>query len=141
MGADGFGARGAKPIVQRFASLLTGSDISFCHRLGRYECRKDNALAQTIELVTFQIKPEAERTFVADNAPVTDWLKRQPGFVMRQLGQKDDGSWLDLVLWQSHEDAVAASEKLMVDLKDCAVMQAIDPQTMVMAHASVVVSS
>ena len=53
-------------------------------------------MTETIELVTFRLATGDAKSFVAANTMINDWLKEQPGFISRQLGQKEDGSWIDV---------------------------------------------
>lgn len=96
---------------------------------------------QTLELVTFRTTEIEPERFVAANAEVNNWLRRQPGFVTRHLAAKDDGSWLDVVLWTDREAAMQAAAKLMEEIGKCTAMTAIDPQSIAMSHAAVRMSS
>ena len=70
-------------------------------------------------------------------AAVNGWLKRQPGFVSRHLAERDDGSFLDIVFWQSHEAALAASAKMMEEMAQDEAMTMIDPMGLEMNHATI----
>jgi len=94
-------------------------------------------MTETIELVTFRLATGDADSFVAANATVNDWLKKQPGFISRRLGQKADGSWIDVLLWASDDAAKTAGAKAMTELSDCAVMSMISPSEDMMAHAPV----
>jgi hypothetical protein len=37
-----------------------------------------------------------------------DFLRRQPGFVRRELLRDDAGRWVDVVVWTDHSSAMAA---------------------------------
>jgi hypothetical protein len=50
-------------------------------------------MTETLEIVTFRLKPGTEAGFVANSKIMTDWLARQPGFLSRHLGRREDGSW------------------------------------------------
>ncbi|TIS61059.1 MAG: hypothetical protein E5W93_09095 [Mesorhizobium sp.] len=97
-------------------------------------------MTETLEIVTFRLKPNAAADFVADNGIVTDWLARQPGFLSRHLGQREDGSWVDVVRWQSLEQAKAAAQRIMAEIGDCEAMRAIEPASVAMSHAQVALS-
>lgn len=96
---------------------------------------------QTLELVTFRTTEIEPERFVAANAEVNDWLRRQPGFVARHLAARDDGSWVDVVLWTDREVATQAATKLMEEIGKCEAMAAIDPQSIAMSHAAIRMSS
>lgn len=95
---------------------------------------------ETIELVTFRLASGNAQSFLAANATINDWLRKQPGFISRRLGQKEDGTWIDVLLWSSGEAAKAAGDKAMTELGDCSAMAMIDPRDDMMSHAPVVLS-
>jgi heme-degrading monooxygenase HmoA len=91
----------------------------------------------TIELVTFRLQKGDTEGFVDANAAINDWLKRQPGFVSRHLAERDDGTYLDIVFWQSHADALAASAKMMEEMAQSEAMTMIDPMGLDMSHGTI----
>ena len=91
----------------------------------------------TIELVTFRLQKGDTQGFVDANAAVNDWLKRQPGFVSRHLAERDDGTYLDIVFWQTHADALAASAKMMEEMAQSEAMTMIDPMGLDMSHGTI----
>ncbi|MET3519125.1 MULTISPECIES: hypothetical protein [Mesorhizobium] len=94
-------------------------------------------MAETLEIVTFRLKPGTEAGFVDGNGLLSDWLARQPGFLSRCLARQDDGGWVDLVRWQSREQALAAAGRIMAEIGDCQAMRAIDPASVDMKHLAV----
>lgn len=94
-------------------------------------------MSATVELVTFRLACGTGQQFVDANAAVSDWLKRQPGFVSRHLAERDDGSYLDIVFWESHEAALAASGKIMEEMAQNEAMTMIDPMGLEMKHATI----
>ncbi len=94
-------------------------------------------MPHTVELVTFRLVEADRDRFLAASAVVGDWLGRQPGFVSRHLAEREDGSFLDIVLWQTIEDALGASARAEAELGDSDFMRLIDPASMVMQHAEV----
>ncbi|WFP78040.1 antibiotic biosynthesis monooxygenase [Mesorhizobium sp. WSM4906] len=97
-------------------------------------------MTETLEIVSFRLKPEAAADFVAQNGAVTDWLARQPGFLSHHLGKREDGGWIDVVRWQSREQALAAAGRIMAEIGDCEAMRAIEPASVEMRHAAVALS-
>ncbi|WP_292321281.1 antibiotic biosynthesis monooxygenase [Mesorhizobium sp.] len=97
-------------------------------------------MTETLEIVSFRLKPEAAGDFVAQNGAVTGWLARQPGFLSRHLGRREDGSWIDVVRWQSLEQAQSAAQRIMAEIGDCEAMRAIEPASVAMSHAAVALS-
>lgn len=92
---------------------------------------------QTLELVTFRTLDAKPDDFLDANGPISDWLRRQPGFVSRHLAMKDDGTWIDIVFWETHESALAASNKMMDEMGQSEAMTMIDPMSIVMSHGSI----
>ena len=91
----------------------------------------------TLELVTFRLVRGSNEQFVDANAAISDWLKRQPGFVSRHLAERDDGSFVDIVFWQTHEAALAASGKMMEEMAQSEAMTMIDPMSLEMTHGNI----
>ncbi len=91
----------------------------------------------TVELVTFRLQKGDTQGFVDANAAINDWLKRQLGFVSRHLAERDDGSYLDIVFWQTHADALAASNKMMEEMAQSEAMTMIDPMGLDMSHGTI----
>ncbi len=95
-------------------------------------------LNPVMELVTFKINanctPEA---FAVANEPVNTWVRAQPGFQSRALSNQD-GTWIDVVFWDSAETAHAAAAKVMSDLGQSEFMAMIDTNSVQMQHLQVV---
>lgn len=66
-----------------------------------------------IELVTFKTKLGVTPDQVLSAADdVNHFLKSQPGFVSRHLGQTEDETWHDILFWESQDHVMAAMEKV-----------------------------
>lgn len=64
-----------------------------------------------IELVTFNAKPGiTPHQVISASQEVNVFLKGQQGFLSRHLGQSQDGTWHDILFWESHEHVMAAME-------------------------------
>ena len=98
-------------------------------------------MTETLEIVNFRLKPGTEAGFAAGNRLVSDWLARQPGFVSRCLARRDDGGWVDIVRWQSRQQALTAAGRIMSEIGDCEAMRVIDPASVDMKHAELVLSN
>ena len=96
-------------------------------------------LKPVMELVTFKIiancTPEA---FAAACEPVNAWVRTQPGFQSRTVSCNEDGTWFDVVFWDSAETAHAASAKMMAELGQSEFMAMIDPSSIQMQHPKIV---
>jgi heme-degrading monooxygenase HmoA len=97
-------------------------------------------MTETLEIVTFRLKPGTEAGFIANNGVMTDWLARQPGFLGRHLGRREDGTWVDVVRWQSMEQARAAAARIVTEIGGSEALQAIEPSSVDMSHATVALS-
>ena len=70
-------------------------------------------MSHFVELVTFKAKSgvKAEQVTAAAEQ-VNLFLKSQPGFVSRHLGVTDDGTWYDILYWESRDHVMAAMDKV-----------------------------
>jgi len=85
---------------------------------------------EAIEITTFKLIRKATLTdFIAANADVDAWLLRQPGFRSRRIAQRDNGVIVDLLFWDSPEQAEAAMHRLIDELSDSPVHALIDQRT------------
>lgn len=95
------------------------------------ENRKINA----IELVIFKTKPEFDPTHVkASLESLSDIVSTYKGFISRQLAKNDEGKWMDLIFWESMEDAKAAADDIMKLEAAQKAFSMIDEQKMELYH-------
>ena len=94
--------------------------------------------ARYLETVYFRTNTDDDTVFLSANRPINAWLKQQPGYKSRHLTKKDDGSWLDLVVWNSLEEAQSASARLMKEFADSDFMKMFDPDSVRMEHSAIV---
>ena len=97
---------------------------------------------RVLELVVFKLKPGVTREeFLATNDAVSNWAKQQPGFLSREQAYDAQGDrWIDVLWWNTIEDAQAASERAMTS-ESCAPMFAlIDDDATLMLHADQVIA-
>ena len=50
---------------------------------------------------------------------ITDWMKNQPGFIKWEIHQNSDGSYTDIVSWES-KSAAKEAEKEMANIPNAA---------------------
>jgi hypothetical protein len=87
-------------------------------------------MTEAMEITTFKlVKGRSGDDFIAANADIDAWLKRQPGFRSRRIVEKDDGTIVDLLLWNSAAEAEASMHRLMDELRDSPVHSMIDQRT------------
>jgi hypothetical protein len=121
--------------------FLTDLIVPPCDKPIRWLQTEEVFMTETLEIVGFRLKPGTEQGFVAANNLVNDWLARQPGFLNRCLARHHDDNWVDVVRWQSREQALAAAGRILAEIGDCEAMQAIDPASVDMHHAAVALST
>jgi hypothetical protein len=86
-------------------------------------------MARAIEITTFELSECSCEDFIRANADVDEWLRRQPGFQSRDIAQHDDGSIIDMLIWDSVEEGTDAMERIMIELSDSPVHAMIDQRT------------
>lgn len=94
-------------------------------------------MSTTIEMVEFRLARGTGSEFVSANQPLNDWLKAQPGFISRQLAEREDGSYIDILIWSSRAEAEAAAGQVMTVFGEADAMTMIDPASVRMTHAPV----
>ena len=63
------------------------------------------------ELAAFTVRDGAEAEMLAERPAMIDALERAfPGLLAAWLTKRDDGSWLDVILWRTRAEAEAAAE-------------------------------
>jgi len=92
---------------------------------------------QALEIASFRLKDADKAAFLEANDAVNAWMRRQPGFVQRQLGLEPDGTWIDVITWASRAEALAAAEQMERDAASLPAMLMIDPASVVMRHADI----
>ena len=63
-----------------------------------------------------------------------NFLEKQSGYIDRQLLKDKDGQWVDILHWNSTEEAQKAGEVMMGDPATQGFMQKIDPSSVKMLH-------
>jgi hypothetical protein len=88
-----------------------------------------------LEVVSFRLIPGTpEADFLAAARATEAPLRRQHGFLSRQLTRSEDGTWTDHVTWASLPVALAASEAMMAEPAFQPFMALIDLSTVKMRH-------
>ena len=77
----------------------------------------------TMELVRFSVAPGREEAFLAGRAAAVEGLRTLPGLLSATLARADDGSWLDVVLWDSRKEALAAARAFQDGTVPAAVLE------------------
>lgn len=65
------------------------------------------------EVVLFKLRESVnEADFLKFNDTLNDWLATTPGYISRDLTRDDNGQWVDIVRWESMEQAISAAETM-----------------------------
>ncbi len=64
------------------------------------------------------LMPTTDEDFLRAAEAIQETLADQPGFADRELFRTTDGWWIDLIHWQSREDAASAKAAIMADMAD-----------------------
>ncbi|MCJ8312065.1 MAG: hypothetical protein HRU38_03865 [Saccharospirillaceae bacterium] len=69
----------------------------------------------TVEVAPFTIKPNITMAELIEKANYIQesFIAKQPGFICRNLTKKSDNEYADILIWQSNEQAQAASKLAM----------------------------
>src|SRR5690606_5933368 len=95
-------------------------------------------MSDAIEMVQFKLNPGvSEADFLAADKAINDWVSQQPGLRYRSLSRQDDGTWIDLVYWDSMATAKAAGDAFMRDQGQSSFLAMIDQSSVRMNHSEV----
>jgi hypothetical protein len=86
-------------------------------------------MSEAIEITTFKLKGGSCADFIAANADVDAWLRRQPGFLGRWIAERDDGTIVDTLIWASVADGERSAQGIMTELAHSPVHGLIDQGT------------
>jgi antibiotic biosynthesis monooxygenase (ABM) superfamily enzyme len=97
---------------------------------------------KTLELVVFTLKEGTTREqFLATNDAVSDWIRRQPGFISHELSYAADGDrWIEVAWWKSLEDAEDAASAAMSSPSCAPMFRLIDMESALMLHGEPAIS-
>jgi hypothetical protein len=82
-----------------------------------------------IEITTFKIKGCTLAEFIKANASINKWLQKQSGFQSRRIAEKDDGTVVDMLIWDSVEEGTDAMNRIIAETSDSKVHSLIDQGT------------
>ena len=88
-----------------------------------------------VERVNFKVNPRFNIVQAKEAMKVmNDFVMRQPGYVGRVTSLSENDEFLDLVFWETLEDAKSASEKLMKEKDIVEAISVIDNESMQFGH-------
>jgi hypothetical protein len=74
---------------------------------------QEATMALTFELAAFTVREQDEAELLAERADMIQALQRAfPGALAAWLTRQDDGSWLDVILWRSRDEAEEAARSI-----------------------------
>jgi hypothetical protein len=82
-----------------------------------------------IEITTFKIKGCSFAEFINANSSIDEWLKKQPGFQSRRIAEKQDGTVVDMLIWDSVEEGTDAMNRIIAETSDSKVHSLINQET------------
>ena len=98
-------------------------------------------MAQAIEMVRFTVKPGEEGALVAERPGMLEALTAvYPGLASARLAKLDETTWLDMIVWESREGALAAAEGAP-NIPEVAAWFGHFAEVLGMEHADVVVAA
>ena len=87
-------------------------------------------MTEILEVTTLRPAPGlTPEDFVAANADINEYLKRQPGFQWRRIVVRDDGTIVDIVAYDNIAHARAGASGISGEMGDSPVHAAIDQST------------
>ena len=101
-----------------------------------------DAETKVLELVVYQLHEGVSREqFLGTNDAVSSWIRQQPGFISRELVYDAEGDrWVDVIWWQTLEQAQAASERSMSSESCLPMFALIDMESGLMLHGTPAIS-
>lgn len=89
-----------------------------------------------VEIAQFKlVAGVSEEDFLQEaEAAQKNFLEKQSGYIDRELLKGKDGQWVDILHWNSMEEAQKAAEVMMSDPATQGFMQKIDPSSVKMLH-------
>ncbi len=91
---------------------------------------------KVLELVVYKLEEGVSREqFLGTNGAVSTWISTQPGFISRDLVYDSDGDrWVDVVWWETMDQAHAASELAMTSQACQPMFALIEMESALMLH-------
>ena len=66
------------------------------------------------DLITYELAEKITEDYLISIAKqiINDWMKKQTGFISWEINTNSDGSYTDIVSWDSKEDAKKAEQEM-----------------------------
>ncbi len=88
-----------------------------------------------LEVVVFKLaEGVTDELFLESAQGIEGWLETKPGFLNRRLSKDENGMWLDLIEWESMDEAQSAAAEIMSQPAGQAFSANIDGPSVQMYH-------
>ena len=93
-------------------------------------------MKNALEIVIYKTKDGvSDADFIKAGADMEEhFAKKQKGFVRRTLAKSENGDWVDVVYWDTMDDALKASEAAMKSLVCAPMFGMVDDDSIKMYH-------
>jgi quinol monooxygenase YgiN len=89
----------------------------------------------TYEMVLYRLKPHVAREqFLEVTARAAAWLRNQPGYIEWEHLEDEGGQQIDLLLWASLDEALAAGQAFIKTPQATAFMELVEEESVRMMH-------
>jgi antibiotic biosynthesis monooxygenase (ABM) superfamily enzyme len=97
-----------------------------------------DAGTKVLELVVYKLhEGVSAEQFLGTNHAVSSWIRQQPGIISRELVYDAEGDrWVDVIWWETLEQAQAASERSMTSASCSPMFALIDMDSALMLHGT-----
>ena len=97
---------------------------------------------RVLELVIYKLAAGVSREhFLRTNDAVSVWISKQPGSISRDLVYDADGDrWVDVIWWETIEQAHAASEASLTSASCQPMFALIDMESALMLHGEAAIA-
>lgn len=113
--------------------LLLIFSILSIHLLGA--CNHKNSQISAVEVVIYKSKEGVTKEQALKAAKsVNKFISSQKGFVSRTFSETEDSRWIDVLFWESLEDAQNANNIAMKSAVPLKFFETIDEKSMIFLH-------
>ena len=106
------------------------------------EMEAQETMSRVCEIAMFRLRPGVDRErLLMESDRVGNWLRQRSGFVGRELLEDETGQWVDLIRWETMEDAMSAFAEFEQDPEMNDFISLLDPDSMQMLHAKTVIAA
>ncbi len=120
-----------------FDTFVLSALISVMAIVGALADEKPINEASTVEYMHFRLVEGADpNDFLRETLAVDPILEEYDGFVARHLARNDDGSWVEVVYWETLEAAEAALPRFIEDPRTVGFLSLVDADSMSVKYST-----